>query len=174
MEAIGRRFLPWQIGRLVKKNRASRGNIAFSKARKIGIIFSSESKKKFDLIQEFIDELTNEKKDVTTLVYVGRRGDVPPAGLPYFTHKELTWFGEISNEKVLDFADKEFDYLFCFDLEPGLYIENVLAMSRAQCRIGHYQGDEKNKYFELMINTKGSIEDLIRDMRHFTKSLIKQ
>ena len=175
MEFIGKRFLPWRIKRALVNNHSERKNIAFGEAESIGILFSSAGKKTFDSVGRFVEELTEDGKNVETLAFVSKNADIPPSHIPFFSYNELTILGKLNSPLALKFASKRFDYLLCLDLEPHPFIHNVVALSKARMRVGAYIGEDRNRFFELMIkiDKNGTLEDLIKEMNFFARKLIK-
>jgi len=173
MDFIGKRILPWRTKRAIAENQVERSNISFREAQSIGVLFSSNGKRTFDAVNSFIQELTDEGKHVETLAFVTKNSDIPPSHIPYFAHSELSLFGQIKNPLAQKFAKKKFDYLLCLDLNSDIYIDHLIAISKAKMRVGAYLNDERNDLFELMIKLDGNsiTEDLIREVKYFTKKL---
>ncbi|MEM7552331.1 MAG: hypothetical protein AAF363_21780 [Bacteroidota bacterium] len=176
IEGIGRRFLPWQLAKTLKQNQPPRENIDFQIAKEIGILFSSESNAKTELIEKFAESLRSQGKKVHMMAFVDKNSDIPSGGLDFFSYKDISLLGSLKNEKAIQFAKKDFDFLFCFDQHPSILIEQVLAMSKAHFRVGYYQSEEKRDFFELMVKLpkKSGDHGMIREMEYFTKYLIKK
>jgi hypothetical protein len=90
----------------------------------------------------------------------------------YITSKDVGFWGKMQSSSALQFAEHRFDYLFYLDLKNNLYLENVLAMSRANCRIGFYKKSNDN-LLDLMIQVNGSasIESAIDQIMYYTRKL---
>ena len=88
----------------------------------------------------------------------------------FFTIEDLNFWGKINNDQARKFAETPFDYLFYVDQEPNPLVLNLLAQSRAHCRVGrHNEGMEP--FFEMMIAGQGTARGLIDNMYKYTKQL---
>ncbi len=88
----------------------------------------------------------------------------------FFTIQDLNLWGKIDNSKASRFAQMAFDYLFYIDNEHNLLILNLLAESKAHCRVGKHQ-KESEPFFELMIENKGTVKGLIDNMYKYVKQI---
>ena len=88
----------------------------------------------------------------------------------FFTLKDLTFWGKIESPDADKFIETPFDYLYCIDNVSNPLILNVLARSKARCRIGKFSKKD-NPFFELMIEQNGTIKNLIENMYKYTKQL---
>ena len=78
--------------------------------------------------------------------------------------------GKIDNPKAEGFSHTTFDYLFYIDNEHNPMILNLLAESKAHCRVGRYREDHE-PFFELMFNNSGTTKGLIDSMYKYTRQL---
>ena len=62
------------------------------------------------------------------------------------------------------------DFLFYLDTDSNPLTLNLLARSKAQCRIGRFI-EEQSTYFEMMIEQTGTIKGLIETMYKYAKQL---
>ena len=80
--------------------------------------------------------------------------------------------GKMQSPAANKFAEIKFDYLFYLDLDKNIYLENVLAMCTASCRIGFYR---KNNHglLDLMVqvNGKSNYETAIDQIMFYTMKL---
>jgi hypothetical protein len=147
--------------------------MAYQQAKDIGIIFSVGDKLKLDAIERYVEELEEEGKHIQILAFVSRQADIPPSRIPHFSHHELSFLGEITNENALNFAQKRFDYLLCLDTIPDMYVYQIIAKSQAKIRIGYYSGEAYHAYFDMMIRLaqQKSTAALIEEIKNFTQKL---
>ena len=91
----------------------------------------------------------------------------------WFSDKDFDGFGKIKNEKLLRFSNLKFDFLFHLDTLPNTYIENLLALSHARCRVSRADYTRK-EFYDFMIHIRGQIgiEKLCNEILHYTKALV--
>lgn len=163
-------FLRWRTESALKKNKSLRTSTPYKTSHSIGIIFSVEDRQKHDEIKEFVKRLEQDGKQVKVLEFLPKRKDNYEFLFDFFTIKDLNFWGKISNIQAAGFAQTAFDYLFYVDNEHNPLILNLLAQSKAHCRVGRYmEGHEP--FFEFMIENNGTINGLIDNMYRYTKQL---
>jgi len=114
--------------------------------------------------------LEQDGKQVKVLEYLPKTKENYEFLFDFFTIKDLNFWGSIHNEAAIQFAQTPFDYLFYVDEVHNPLILNLMAQSKAHCRVGQYQ-EENETYFEFMIQHKGTIKGLIDNMYAYTKQL---
>lgn len=136
----------------------------------VGIIFSVEDRHKHDDVKEFVRSLEQEGKTVRVLEFLPRKKENYEFLYDFFTVQDLNFWGRIDNDTAQKFMDTPFDYLFYIDDEPNPLVLNLLARSRAHCRVGRYnEGFEP--FFEMMISSRGTPKGLIDNMYKYSKQL---
>lgn len=163
-------FLRWRTESALKKNKSLRTSTPYKKSNAIGVIFSVEDRQKHDDIKEFVKRLEQDGKQVKVLEFLPKRKDNYEFLFDFFTIQDLNFWGKIDKPQAAGFAQTEFDYLFYVDNEHNPLILNVLAQSRAHCRVGKYQ-EGNEAYFEFMIENNGTTSGLIDNMYRYTKQL---
>lgn len=164
------KFLRWRTNSALRKNRSPRASTPWRKSNLVGIIFSVEDRQKHDDIKEFVKALELEGKTVKVLEFLPKKKENYEFLYDFFTIQDLSFWGKIDNEAARKFMDTPFDYLFYIDETPNPLVLNLLAQSRAHCRVGRYnEGFEP--FFELMINAQGTAKGLIDNMFKYTKQL---
>ena len=110
-------------------------------------------------------------KTVNVLTYLPKGHQNFEFMFDFFTIKELNFWGIFNSEAVLKFVEQPFDYLFYLDQEGSPLIRNIMAMSKAKCRIANYE-EENAKFCEMMVQAPGnSYQGLLEDMYKYTKKL---
>jgi hypothetical protein len=163
-------FLKLRTDAALKKNKTVRASMPYKQAVNVGIIFTVEDKQKHDDIKDFIHLLEQEGKKVTVLEFLPEKKDNYEFKFNFFTIKELSFWGNITSDAANAFTEKVFDYLYYIDREPNPLILNLLARSKAHCRVGRFNDNEQH-YFELMIEQNSSYRDLINSMYNYTSKL---
>ena len=164
------RLLQLRTRAAVKSNQSLRASIPYKQALNVGLLFSVEDRKKHDAIKDFIKQLQQDGKKVTVLEYLPSKKDNYEFLFDFFTIHDLSFWGKINSPGTDQFIETSFDYLFCIDMDANPLIQNVLARSKAKCRIGKFStGDQA--YFELMIEQNGSVNNLIENMYKYARQL---
>jgi hypothetical protein len=166
------KFLQFNTKKSLRKNKVHRVTTDFIKSNKIGIIFSAEGMQKHNAVKSLIKKLKEQGKDVTVLSYLASGQQNHEFLFDIIGPNDINFWGLNKNEDALKFADETFDYLLDLDITRNLVIENILAKSRAKCRVGIYK-EGMGSFFELMISPQNpeSSEELINDIYHYTKSI---
>ena len=163
-------FLKYKTGSILKRNKSLRTSLPYKQAHSIGIIFSVEDKLKHDEIKEFVRHLEHDGKQVKVISFLPKNKDNYEFMFDFFTEKDLTFWGNINSTSANTFADTPFDFLYYLDTTPNPLILNIVARSKAKCRVGKFW--EKNEpFFELMIESKNGHKGLIETMYRYTKAL---
>ena len=154
----------------LKRNSALRATIPYSAAKQIGILFTVEDTLKHQLIKDFIHKLQREGKEVHVLEFLPKKKDNPEFMFDFFTIEDLNFWGKVNSASAEKFSKINFDYLFNVDTQTNPLIFNMLANCKAHCRVGRFD-QTSSPYFELMIETNGSVQTLIDNMYTYTKQL---
>jgi hypothetical protein len=163
-------FLKWRTASELKKNRNRRASVAYKRAQSVGIIFSVEDRQKHDDIKEFIRQLETDGKKVQVLEFLPKKKENYEFLFDFFTVEQLSFWGKITSPQALKFSSTPFDYLFYIDQDSNPLVLNLMAQSKAMCRIGKY-AEMDSPFYELMIQHKGTIKGLIDTMYKYTKLL---
>ncbi len=168
---LNHKFLELKTRRYLKRNTVHRANLAYRSASTAGIIFSTEDLRKHKLVKNFKHQLEEDGKTVNVLTYLPKGHQNFEFMFDFFTIKELNFWGIFNSEAVLKFVEQPFDYLFYLDQEGSPLIRNIMAMSKAKCRIANYE-EENAKFCEMMVQAPGnSYQGLLEDMYKYTKKL---
>ena len=164
------KFLKYKTKSYLKSNTSLRTSLPYQQAKNIGIIFTVEDKRKHDEVKEFVRRLELEGKAVTVLCFLPRNKDNYEFLYDFFTDKELSFWGTITSESALRFANTSFDYLFYLDVTPNPFILNIIARSKAHCRVGRHF-DNGEPYFEFMLQMSAETRSLIDSIHRYTSRL---
>ena len=163
-------FLKWRTDSALKNNKSLRASLPYKQAKNIGIIFSVEDKQKHAEIKEFINHLETDGKQVKVLEFLPKKKENYEFLFDFFTVEDLSLWGSINSQPAEKFSETPFDYLFYVDNQSNPLVLNLLACSKARCRVGKFSENE-SPYFELMIESKGTIKGLIDNMYKYTRQL---
>jgi hypothetical protein len=163
-------LLKMKTSSFLKKNKAIRVSLPYKQALSVGVIFSVEDKSKHDEIKDFVKRLEQDGKQVVVMSFLPQNKDNYEFMYDFFTEKDLTFWGTLTSNAALKFADMPFDLLYYIDTSPNPYILNLLARSKAKCRVGKFW-ESGTPYFEMMIENKNGNHSLIDTMYKYTRGL---
>lgn len=163
-------FLKLKTVSYLKKNKSLRTSLPYKQAMSIGIIFSVEDKTKHEEVKEFIRHLEQDGKQVKVVCFLPKNKDNYEFMFDFFTDKDLSFWGNITSSSAISFSDTAFDFLFYLDTTPNPLILNLIARSKARCRVGKFW-DHGQSFFEMMIESKNGTRSLIETMYRYTKAL---
>jgi len=163
-------FLKMRTSSALKKNGVKRASTPYKRAEHIGIIFSVEDRTKHDNIKDFIKRLEQDGKKVQVLEFLPKKKENYEFLFDFFTLEDLSFWGNITSERAVKFSNMAFDYLFYIDSQSNPLVLNLLARSKALCRVGKFN-EADSPYFELMIEDNGSTKTLIDNVYKYTRQL---
>jgi hypothetical protein len=164
------KLLRYRTKSYLKRNKTLRHNEAYQKAVSFGVIFTVQDRQKHDQIKNFIRKLEQDGKKVKALAYLPRNQENYEFMFDFFTYREISLWGNITATSALAFAETPFDYLIYLDTTPNDLILNLVAKSKAKCRIGKYW-KQAQPYFEMMIECYGDSKHLIDQFYQYTTAL---
>ena len=172
MSVINKSFLQRRTARLLSEQESSRKTVSYDKAKKIGVLFTQSDRNKYLAVRNLIKSFKNDGKEVEVLCFLNKGGENYDFLYDYITSNDVGLWGKMQSSSALKFSKLDFDYLFYLDLKGNLYLENVMAMTKASCRIGFYK-KKNDSLLDLMININGktAIEDAIEQVLYYTKKL---
>jgi hypothetical protein len=164
------KLLKYRTKSYLKKNNTLRYSEAYQNAASIGVIFTVEDRQKHDHIKIYIRKMEQDGKKVKALAYLPRNQENYEFMFDFFTFREISFWGNITATSALDFADTPFDFLIYLDAKPNDLILNLVARSKAKCRIGKFWEDG-GPYFEMMVECYGDSKALIEQLYKYTTAL---
>ena len=167
MSQITEKIVSLQLPSLIKKHNIRRQTVNYADARRIGILVTLNDHEKQHTVDEFVEELSNDDKDIEILCYDRRRAGNKLFGYVQFNDKDISLLGKIKNEYIIDFINTDFDYLMHLDMESTRVLDKILVLSRAKCRVGADLPEHRD-FYELMVKAE-SLFDLCEMMLHYTK-----
>ncbi len=160
--------------RIIVKNKHERINPSFFNARKIGLIYTWDGNSKREVVEDFIKVMNVAGKEVhTACFYKSIKKLEPLENDLIITRNDFKLFGGIRSNELMDFINQKFDFLFHLDIQGNIFIENILARSKACCRVGRFD-ERKKDYYDFMIDVGSDrkIEKLCSEMLKYTKLLV--
>jgi hypothetical protein len=163
-------FLKLKTNSFLKRNQAIRASLPYKQALSVGIVFTVEDKLKHDEVKEFVRHLEHDGKMVKVISFLPKNKDNYEFMFDFFTENDLSFWGNISSSGAIKFAETPFDFLYYLDTTPNPLIMNLIAQSKAKCRVGKFWYNTES-FFELMIESQNGHKSLIESMYRYTKAL---
>lgn len=164
------KLLKYKTRSYLKKNQTLRYNEPYARAVSFGVIFTVQDKQKHDHIKNFIRKLEQDGKKVKALGYLPPHQENYEFLFDFFTYREISFWGNITAQSAIAFADTPFDFLIYLDTTPNDLILHLIAKSKAKCRIGKYW-EGAGPYFEMMVECYGDSGALIDELHKYTLAL---
>ncbi len=162
--------LSYKTNKFSKANFGLRASVPYNNAIHIGILFSNNTPDISILAEKLKLTLRADDKQIKVLAY---NHNVQIKHLPFesFSKKDISFWGDFTNQSVNNFTDKPFDFLICLDSHPGVIVRNILAKSKAKCRVGVCENIDNNQnLFELIIQNSNEL-DLVDSVYNYTKNI---
>ncbi len=163
-------FLKMRTRSALRRNQSMRASIPYKQTKSVGIVFSVEDKQTRQDVKEFIRILELDGKQVKVLEFLPNKKENYDVLFDFFSIDDLSFWGKINSETADNFSKIGFDLLFYVDLNSNPLVLDLLARSKAHCRIGRYC-EEESPYFEMMIKQEGTPKGLMETMYKYAKQL---
>jgi hypothetical protein len=160
-------FLKVRTNSQLKRNRTQRDSISYQSANTVGILFTVEDKRKHEIVKELVRKLEVDGKKVFVMSFLPNKKDNYEFLFDFFSTHDINFWGNIQSTPLIKFAETQFDYLLCLDTQPNPMVQNILARSKAKCRVGKFNTNGKS-YFEMMIDTPSNPKNLIDGIYDYT------
>jgi hypothetical protein len=162
---------PWlnhRTNKAQKKNLSIRKSVAYSETLKIGIIFCNDDQSKIEAAERLGTLLKMDGKQVKTIAYE-RRNDIKHLPYDSITKENFSFLGNLIGKPITDFVNNEFDFLICFDEQPNNMVRNILANSKAKCRVGRFEESNQPSFEMLLENKKSEDTDWVDSIYKYLK-----
>jgi hypothetical protein len=163
-------FLKLKTRSFLKSNKALRSSLPYKQAMTVGILFTVEDRLKHDAVKDLVRKLEHDGKQVKVMTFLPNHKENFEFLFDFFTEKDVSFWGNITSDSATRFAEAPFDFLFYLDMEPNPHLLNIVARSKAKCRVGRHF-EKSDAYFEFMIESKNGLKDLMDGMYKYTSKL---
>ena len=172
MTVLNKNILIQRTQKLAAQNSGDRCTVGYDQAERVGILFSQTDRNKFQAVRSLDKNLKKDGKKVEVLCYLEKDGENFDFLYNYITSKDVSMWGKMHSGAAITFAQQPFDYLFYLDLQVNIYLQNILAMSKAKCRIGFFE-KSNNDLLELMLSMQNNpqMQESIDQIFFYTKKL---
>ncbi len=168
---LGKILLPVRTRNALKKS-SSHPSVSYQEALQIGFLFRYVDDERFESILEYTRKFERDNKGVSMLVFNPKKEITSRFNFPVYTKENISFWGKLTSEEIDIFLAKDFDFLINLDLEPHDFVDNILARSKAKCKIGHYSG--RNEAFcqmMLRIDPPDDFEQFLDQVYYYIKNL---
>jgi len=146
-------------------------------ARRIGVIFSLEEEKAFDLTNQFLNYLASQNIKVYALGYIPTK-EIPPKLAPnskinLFTRKDLNWYYRPTHSIVQQFIDQDFDILIDLSKQSLLPLKFVNNLSRAKFKVGKESNNGREYDMMIRISEDQGLQYLIDQIKYYLSRINK-
>jgi hypothetical protein len=175
MRFLKNRLLARRAKQLASRVFRPRHSPNYRDARRIGIMFEASGPSSWDWLRRVRELLVREGKQVDLLAFFPRQPkELPDDGTRFFTSSQISLTGDIRSEQAREFAQQEFDYLYCIAPDQSPVFDGLLAESRAKCRVGRYISG-KDRFYDLMVSVgqRPSDDQLMEELLRISKAMAK-
>ena len=152
------------------KNQIPRSNYLLKSSHRIAIVFFSEDEDSYKNCLTFVDSFKNQNNKELEVLVQGTNNLIIDSEHLKVNLSDFGFFGALKNEKVKEFLEIEFDYLFCLDKVLNPISKFILSETKARMRIG-FHDHEAEDFFEMMIKGCGSLDNFTDTVLHYTQLL---
>ncbi|MEN8250399.1 MAG: hypothetical protein ABFS32_15805 [Bacteroidota bacterium] len=163
-------FIPWLKYRTKKAEKSGkdlRKSVGYSQAENIGILYYNNDHNKIDAAEKLSTLIKMDGKKVKVIAYE-KKSTVKHLPYDTFTKENFSFWGTLIGKPINDFVDLSFDFVICLDRQPNIFLQNILATSKAKCRIGRYKKDNQ-QLFEMLIEEKKPGNDWVNSVYDYLK-----
>jgi hypothetical protein len=146
-------------------------------ARSIGILFNAKDERSFKTIRDFADKLRGGGlRKVKALGFVPKQEVAAflqsSQDFDFFTRDDFNWYYKPQGRKVAGFIGEQFDILIDLRLSRFTSLLFIVALSRAQFKVGRYRSDFK-EFYDLMIDVdeNSDLTYFISQIEHYLSML---
>ncbi len=151
-ENIGYYFLEKKAEKVQRKPEF----INLNQAKSIAVVANLDNMEKYKVIAEWVKELRQQGKNIFVAGLVEndefKKFFEVGTSILLFSKKNITFFGKPKNIKHEEFIAQKFDILIDMSMSQNITIQNLVALSKANFKVGKYY-DERS-YADFMVNIK--------------------
>lgn len=138
-----------------------------SSLKKIGFLIDENFFNDFDALIDFSKNLGLKSQDVHIFSFRKTNKKLSDLRIDQVTNKEFTLRGELTNQNATEFLDIPFEVLIGFYQERNIFLDFMVASSKAEFKIGFQDRDAR--LYDLIL--KIDLEDLELFKTEVTKYL---
>lgn len=156
LEKLRQRAIKKQTERILKTRDTSQIN---SKLITLGFMVDEVLMTDFDRLYDYHKKLELHPKDVKVFSFLEVKRKLPSIRQNQLNNKDFTWRGELQNTSAIEFLDTPFDILIGMYEGKNLFLDYLVARSKAHFKVGFQGSDER--LFDLILNVEPSDLSLV-------------
>ena len=144
----------WILRKKLKSVRRHKAVYNFDNAQTVGVLFSADDEKLFDVTNEFLHFLSQKKLKIFALGYIDQK-EIPKeylmnSKINFISRKDLSFFLKPKSHIAEQFIARDFDLLFDLSDNQHFPMKYINNLSRAHFKVGKEPADGKD--YDFMIN----------------------
>lgn len=120
-----------------------------SKLVTLGFMVDENLMSDFDRLYDFQKSLELRPKDVKVFSFLEVKKKLPSIRQNQLNNKDFTWRGELQNQNAIEFLDTPFDVLIGMYQGKNLFMDYLVAKSKARFKVGFTSADPR--LFDLIL-----------------------
>ncbi len=147
------KYAEYVLSRSLKHHHRVVKSCSLKNAKSIGILFNATHSISFEIVKNFVKEISSKDKEIHVLGFVDSKQMIDHylyrKGFEFFTHNELNWYNKPEGEAITDFIKNKFDILINLNLEDSYPIRYILSSSLAYFKVG--RKTDSHDFHDMMI-----------------------
>ena len=136
------------------------------------LLFTLEDSGKTQAVNFLRKALVNEGMSVDLVGYAADLKKAESGGYDLVSMDDFNWLGKEESAYVRDMLQKPYDFLFHADGDSDVFVQYIVAASRAKTKVGiHQQGNEL--FYDLMVCQSVAHRKTLEDMFFYTQKMNK-
>lgn len=135
------------INRLLSSRAVTFNN---AKINTVGVILNSEEFSDFQAFRDFFSSFQLPANNIKIIALQQESDDSNAYSETYFLPSDLGWKGDLKNQDIQLFVDKEFDVLISYYKSQHLELNLITAASKSRFKVG--LSNEDKRFYDLIIN----------------------
>ncbi len=138
-------------------------HVTYRSASNFGILYNSQEFNR-ELVEELADSLKGDGKELAMLAFTEKESEEQFS----FCKKDISASGNLNKDRIGMFTRQPFDFLISLDTSGDINYKYVLALSKANCKIGI----NSEAYDDLLMlavkpsdNSSTSTQDVLRYLK---------
>ena len=131
------------------------------KIHSIGVLLNKDEFDDAEAFRSYFKRLGLRSPRQSVIYYSQLESDQKAQWESHFYAKDFGWKGRLKNIELQQFVDEKFDVLIAYYNQDLLELNQIVAMSKANFKVGIHKGDER--LFDLMIDISIQRFDLFKE-----------
>lgn len=168
-EKLKQKSILKQTSKVLNKRDTSNRNVSM---KTLGFLVDETLCHDFEKLKTFSKECNLKYKDVRIFSYKEIKKKLPSLVQNQTNNKDFSWRGEINNQNANEFLEIPFDVMVGFYSESNVFMDLMMAKSKAKFKVGFGQTDPRILDLVLHVeasNFKAFKSEFIKYLKIFNK-----